>query len=85
VLGCSFHHKVRLTAMFAAAGIDIKFLPAYSPEFNPIETAFSWTKCMVRRTPNQSANDIVLAVFGALQAITGDLAASWYYHSGFTL
>ena len=31
------HRSLRVLAAFAAAGIEVRFLPAYSPDFNPIE------------------------------------------------
>lgn len=36
-----FHRKAQLYKMAAAAGVRLIFLPAYSPDFNPIEHAWA--------------------------------------------
>jgi hypothetical protein len=81
----SFHRRLVLEEMFNAAGIELKFLPAYSPEYNPIETAFAWVKARIRQNPTESIRNIPLATTRAFQAITGDLATSWAKHSGYRL
>ena len=48
-------------------------------------TAFAWMKCTMRRAPNASALNIAAAGHAALAAITGDLAASWFTHCGYTV
>jgi transposase len=37
----SFHRRERIRALIEAQGATVKFLPAYSPEFNPIEECWS--------------------------------------------
>ena len=79
-------HRVRvLQEIFARAGIDLKFLPAYSPEYNPIETAFAWIKAHVRRTPTRSIRDIPAATYAALAEVSGDLAKAWMRHSNYVV
>lgn len=81
----SFHRKRRLEELFEGTGVALMFLPAYSPEFNPIETAFAWVKGFVRRNPIQSMRDIPGATFGAIANVNGALAKSWMVHSNFRL
>lgn len=61
----------------------LKFVPSYSPEYNPIETAFAWVKAHVRRTPTESIRDIPAATFTALNAVSGDPAKAWVRHSSY--
>ena len=40
----SSHKGPRVREMIAAAGADLRYLPPYSPDFNPIEMAFAKLK-----------------------------------------
>jgi transposase len=81
----SFHRKRVLFPMFQGHGIELMFLPAYAPEFNPIETAFAWVKGHVRRNPLESIGDIPSATFRALAAITPRLCRSWVKFSDYVV
>ena len=41
---CSVHHVDAVTKLFEESGIVLLCLPPYSPDLNPIETAFSYVK-----------------------------------------
>jgi hypothetical protein len=41
-----------------AAGATLRFLPPYSPDFNPIEKAFSLLKSMLRKIGEQTASGL---------------------------
>jgi|SRR6185295_18070645 transposase len=43
------HHNAEWIDMVEIAGGHVKFLPPYSPDFNPIELAFSAIKAYLRR------------------------------------
>lgn len=45
----SFHCKTRLFSAAHEAGIDLIFLPPYSPELNPIEHFWAWLKRQLRK------------------------------------
>jgi transposase len=81
----SFHRNRVLEDIFEGAGIELRFVPPYSPEYNPIETAFAWVKAHVRRTPTESIRDIPAATFTALNAVSGDLAKAWMRHSNYVV
>lgn len=81
----SFHRSRVLDRMFARHGIELVFLPAYSPEFNPIETAFAWVKGHVRRDTLGSIGDIPGATFRALAEVTPRLCKSWLKFSDYVL
>ena len=75
--------------------MKIEFLPAYSPDFNPIEQAFSSIKSYMRRHYNylsrssttgaDSSDEAVVytRLHEAVFSITPDNAKSFYYHSGY--
>ena len=45
---CSIHHVNAVTDLFQAAGVMVVFLPSYSPDYNPIEVAFSSVKYFLK-------------------------------------
>jgi len=45
----SAHYYPRIEEVITAAGCQVRYLPPYSPEFNPIELPFSVLKAWVRR------------------------------------
>jgi transposase len=45
----SSHKGLRVRDMIEAAGAELRYLPPYSPDFNPIEMAFSKLKALLRK------------------------------------
>ena len=46
---CKTHHGGRIQEMCDKAGVILEYLPAYSPDFSPIEESFSALKAWIRR------------------------------------
>ena len=69
----------------AARGCDLLFLPAYSPDFTPIEQAFSKVKAILRGLGARSQEALQEAVRLALAAITPHDAAAWFANAGYPL
>ena len=42
-----------------AAGATLRFLPPYSPDFNPIEKAFSRLKAMLRKAGERAVRGLI--------------------------
>ncbi|KZP29699.1 hypothetical protein FIBSPDRAFT_726953 [Athelia psychrophila] len=61
------------------------FLPAYSPDFNPIEESFSAVKTWIRRHWQRLANSETpeIDLLKACGAITAEKAKGWFRHSGY--
>jgi transposase len=49
----SIHHDAELVKMIENFGAKVEFLPAYSPDYNPIEEAFSTIKAWLRRNNHE--------------------------------
>ena len=68
-----------------AVGAPAAFLPAYSPDFNPIE----WPSPRSRRTcalrPQRTPEGLLAATATAIDAITAADARGFYAHCGFSL
>ncbi len=56
--------------LVGARGCEVLFLPAYSPDFSPIEEAFSKLKALLRRENACTKEALVEAMGRALGAIT---------------
>ena len=80
----SAHKSKRARMWIESAGAQVLFLPSYSPDFNPIELAFSKLKASLRGAGARTRTELDLAITAALQTITPPDAASWFAHCGYT-
>ncbi len=55
-----------------AAGASLHYLPAYSPDLNPIEMAFAKFKALLRKAAARSVEDLWRLIASALDAFTPD-------------
>jgi transposase len=78
-------HKSEATlALIAAAGAQTRFLPAYSPDFNPIEMMWSKVKALLRAAEARSQPALLQAIAQALAAVTAADAKNWFAHCGYS-
>jgi len=54
----SCHKRPAARAMIEAAGARMLFLPPYSPDFNPIEKAFSKLKALLRKAAERTVTGL---------------------------
>ena len=52
------HKRVSVRERIEATGATIRFLPPYSPDFNPIEKAFSKLKAMLRKAEERTVSGL---------------------------
>jgi transposase len=72
-------HKVkRILERIDQAGIAVRFLPPYSPDFNPIETMWSKAKALIRAAEARTFDTIVDAVGNALRQVTTEDCRSYF-------
>lgn len=77
-------HKIAAArALVEAAGCALLFLPAYSPDFNPIEHAFSKVKEALRRAGARTRETLEAALAAALDTVTASDAHGWFRHCGY--
>jgi transposase len=79
----SSHSDSAVLAVFKELGVEVKLLPAYSPDFNPIEKAWSKVKEAVRRARPRTADELITAVGTALRSITAEDIRGWFIHCGY--
>ena len=75
----------RIRQALAARGCALLFLPPYSPDFTPIEQAFSKLKAILRGHRARTHEALWEAVHAALDAITPADALAWFTHVGYSL
>jgi transposase len=78
-------HKSEPTlSLIAQAGAAVLFLPAYSPEFNPIEKMWSKIKASLRSAEARTQPALIEAIARALESITPQDARNWFAHCGYS-
>jgi transposase len=63
---------------------EVLFLPAYSPDFNPIEKMWSKIKQILRGIKPRTEEELFTATATALSAITTNDAQGWFSSCGYT-
>jgi transposase len=77
-------HKVPgVRALVEARGACLLYLPPYSPDFNPIEQAWSKLKQHLRGRKPRLLDQLEAAVAQAIAAITPQNAQAWFRHCGY--
>jgi transposase len=79
----SVHKSERVREMIEGTGASLLYLPPYSPEFNPIEEAFSKIKNLVRKAGARVREALVDAVGEALCEVTEEDARAFFEHCGY--
>ena len=76
------HHGGQIKEMVTEAGCTLLYLPPYSPDFSPIEPAWSWIKSRVRqRCPRDSTNRVA-AIEQSVAALPPAFAPNWFRKCG---
>ena len=81
----SAHKAESIREAIAARGCSLLFLPPYSPDFTPIEQAFSKLKAILRGLGARTHEALVEATHLAVDAITPTDASAWFTHAGYAL
>nr|WP_051166891.1 IS630 family transposase [Hymenobacter norwichensis] len=77
-------HKLGgLPEALAVRGVQLLFLPPYSPDFTPVEQAWSKLKTILRQAQARTREALEAAIQTALQWITRDDATAWFNHCGY--
>lgn len=70
--------------LITQAGAEVLFLPAYSPDFNPIEKMWSKVKALLRRAEARTHDDLTKAIGSALSQVTAKDALGWFTSCGYS-
>jgi transposase len=81
----SVHKSARARNLIEAAGAELWFLPTYSPDFNPIEQAFSKLKHQLRQAAADTPETVQAATQRLWPTITAVNARGYFKAAGYNL
>ena len=79
-----FHHAPRARRLLEAARASVLPLPAYSPDFNPLEEGSSKLKQCLRSRPARTKRKLANALAKAIQKVTPDDILGSFTPCGYT-
>jgi transposase len=77
------HKGERVRELIESRAASVIFLPAYSPDFNPIEEAFSKIKAILKKMAARTREALIEVVRRALDAVGRQDAWGWFSHCGY--
>lgn len=85
---CAVHHYAggyALSAWLLVRGVDVVYLPVYSPELNPCELVFNKLKCIAKRDDIKAAfcRNVHEGIYESLQYISGNDCVGFYRHTDY--
>ena len=81
----SSHKGGRVREIVERHGCELVYLPPYSPDFNPIEQAFSKVKGLMRKAEARTREALIEAMGWALSAVSARDARRFFDHCGYRL
>jgi transposase len=79
----SFHYSAHALQLIEAVGATALHIPAYSPDFNPIEECFSKIKQYLRSAKARTKRKLYLALAKAIEKVTTSDILGWFKHCGY--
>ena len=80
---CPIHNLDESEDLVDACGAGVVFLPAYSPDLNPIEHCWSKVKARLRALKPRTSDDLLAALVDAFATVTGYDMRGWFRHCGY--
>ncbi len=77
------HKNPAVRETIEAQGCEVLFLPPYSPDFNPIEQAFSKLKALVRKHKARTKQALDDAIAAELKTVTLQDVIGWFSYAGY--
>lgn len=77
------HKPSAVRKAIEAAGAALRFLPPYSPDFNPIELAFAKVKALLRNAAARTVEGLWDAIRNAIDAVTPADAQAFFAACGY--
>ena len=77
------HKRAKVRELIEGRGCQLLYLPSYSPDYNPIEEAFSKVKQILRRACARTREALLEALGEALSAVSFWDAQGFFEHAGY--
>ena len=79
----SSHKSVRVVDAIEAVGAEVRYLPPYSPDFNPIELAFSKLKKLLRDGAQRTTDRLWQLCGNVLDLFSESECRNYFRHCGY--
>jgi transposase len=80
----SIHTDAEVRELVEARGCELRFLPTYSLDLNPIENAFSKSKALLKQAQAVTQDALSVAIKQACNAITLQDSLAWFRLCGYS-
>jgi transposase len=77
------HKNQRVRELIKSVGAELWYLPAYSPDLNPIERMWSKIKSILRTLKARTKEALIEAIAQALEMVTASDAKGWFESCGY--
>jgi len=77
------HKPACVREAIEATGAALRFLPPYSPDFNPIENAFSKLKSILRKAAARTIDDLWRVIGDAIDAFSPEECRNYFIAAGY--
>lgn len=77
------HHIEEVRTLLSRAGVMLMYLPAYSPDLNPIEMMWSKVKAILRKVKERTVENLIAAIEEAMKEITPEDCQGWFRKAGY--
>ena len=77
------HKVIGVRQAIEDAGARLLFLPPYSPDFNPIEMAFSKLKALLRKAAARTIDDLWDVIAKLIDAFTTEECRNYFTAAGY--
>jgi transposase len=79
----SAHKSEDIRTAIEAAGAELRYLPPYSPDLNPIEQAFSKLKAHLQKHKERSVESLWNRIGSLLETFTPQECQNFFRHAGY--
>jgi transposase len=79
----SSHKGTKVRDLIEAAGASLRYLPPYSPDFNPIEKAFAKLKALLRKAAERTVAGLWLAIGRCLDLFSPNECQNYFAAAGY--
>ena len=80
---CSAHKVAGVKEAIEACGAKVLYLPAYSPDLNPVELLWSKVKAILRREKARTFDTLENALKLALDSVSTNDISGWFKRCGY--
>ena len=77
------HHIEEVKTVLWNAKISVMYLPAYSPDLNPIEMMWSKVKSILRKMKERTVDGLIAAIEQAIAQVTPEDCLGWFHKAGY--